>query len=587
MSTRQYVGARYVPKFFENANGSAEWINGVPYEALTVVTYLGNSYTSKKPVPAGINILNTDYWVNTGNYNAQVEEYRKETKEVSNELTKVKVSVGYLKAYVTPQMFGAKADGINDDTSALLSTINYMINNGITNLKLHGRYRITSKVNITIQQLNITGNNTDPACIYCDGENACIEIGDGTTKLYSIIFRDFWIRGNHSNHYSLLTLRNCWNCYFTNFHISDGGANDYMMHFTDKCGIVYFNNCTIEGGSDISSIPADRYGILVDTLGSIFSFTGGNIWNLNTFIKFKNFVNKFNFNGNWVECVKNIFLFDMINATDARYSNISIFDNAFSIHPYNAITIPNLSFLQFIGNTSTNYNNTSISIVNNQIYFWGTVLNNNSLIDFDGGMLNGGTVHIIYKNNVYTGKNLTEINCYVFKNNLSVTKNEIRIEDLTLINGDDFKNVCDDLTLIFASMYSARYNSNWFPNGVNVSSNLHSGDGGYIKYIDGAFYSKYGDKQSLIRQTEYVAITLASQNGFSEPVAYPSSFTKTNTTVVSMKIDYESGRIGQNITGKTDTVFYAETQENGIAIYNNDPKLYGKKVIVMLMKINA
>ena len=202
-------------------------------------------------------------------------------------------------------------------------------------------------------------------------------------------------------------------------------------------------------------------------------------------------------------------------------------------------------------------------------------------------MLNGGTVHIIYKNNVYSGKTLTNINCYVFKNNLSVTRDEIRIEDLTLINGDDFKNVCDDLSLIFTSMYNVRYNSNWFPNGVNISSDLHSGDGGYLKYINGAFYSKYNDKESLIRQTEYVTITLASQDGFSEPVAYPSSFTKTNTTVVSMKIDYSGGRIGQNITGKTDTIFYAETQENGIAIYNNDQKLYGKSVNVMLMKIYA
>ena len=81
MSTRQYVGARYVPKFFENPNGSAEWIRNTTYEALTIVTYLGNSYTSKKPVPANTEITDTEYWVVTSNYNAQVEEYRQETEE--------------------------------------------------------------------------------------------------------------------------------------------------------------------------------------------------------------------------------------------------------------------------------------------------------------------------------------------------------------------------------------------------------------------------------------------------------------------------------------------------------------------------
>ena len=78
---RQYVGARYVPKIM------GEWNKALQYEALSVVTYMGNSFTSKVPVPANVEIDNTDYWVNTGNYNAQVEEYRKETlatKELAN-----------------------------------------------------------------------------------------------------------------------------------------------------------------------------------------------------------------------------------------------------------------------------------------------------------------------------------------------------------------------------------------------------------------------------------------------------------------------------------------------------------------------
>lgn len=72
---RQYVGARYVPKIM------GEWNKALQYEALSVVTYMGNSFTSKVPVPANVEINNTDYWVNTGNYNAQVEEYRKEALE--------------------------------------------------------------------------------------------------------------------------------------------------------------------------------------------------------------------------------------------------------------------------------------------------------------------------------------------------------------------------------------------------------------------------------------------------------------------------------------------------------------------------
>lgn len=76
----QYVGARYVPKVM------GEWNKALQYEALSVVTYMGNSFTSKVPVPANIDISNKTYWVNTGNYNAQVEAYRQETAQLENNL---------------------------------------------------------------------------------------------------------------------------------------------------------------------------------------------------------------------------------------------------------------------------------------------------------------------------------------------------------------------------------------------------------------------------------------------------------------------------------------------------------------------
>ena len=89
MGTRQYIGARYVPKFAD----PIAWNNQKSYEALEIVTYLGGSYTSKKPVPVGVDISNTEYWVNTGNYNAQVEEYRElaeNTAVIANRLAKDK-----------------------------------------------------------------------------------------------------------------------------------------------------------------------------------------------------------------------------------------------------------------------------------------------------------------------------------------------------------------------------------------------------------------------------------------------------------------------------------------------------------------
>ena len=68
MGVRQYIGARYVPLFYENSNGTAEWESGVAYEPLTIVTYNNNSYTSRKAVSADIGdpSANPDYWAPTG-----------------------------------------------------------------------------------------------------------------------------------------------------------------------------------------------------------------------------------------------------------------------------------------------------------------------------------------------------------------------------------------------------------------------------------------------------------------------------------------------------------------------------------------
>lgn len=79
MTTQQYIGARYVPVFGRKDEESIEWDNSKSYEPLTIVLHEGNSYTSRQFVPAGIDIKNEDFWALTGNYNAQIEQYRQES----------------------------------------------------------------------------------------------------------------------------------------------------------------------------------------------------------------------------------------------------------------------------------------------------------------------------------------------------------------------------------------------------------------------------------------------------------------------------------------------------------------------------
>ena len=83
MSMREYIGMRYVPLFADPIN----WDNTRTYEPLTIVLYQGASYTSRQAVPVGIDISNEEFWALTGNYNAQIEQYRAEVNTFDGRIT--------------------------------------------------------------------------------------------------------------------------------------------------------------------------------------------------------------------------------------------------------------------------------------------------------------------------------------------------------------------------------------------------------------------------------------------------------------------------------------------------------------------
>src|SRR5699024_7529412 len=92
------VGHRYVPKVM------GEWDKTETYEGLSIVTNEGTSYTSKKRVPVGIDILNEEYWVVTGNYNAQIEEYRKDVRRFDGRISENKNNITELDTKISNEI---------------------------------------------------------------------------------------------------------------------------------------------------------------------------------------------------------------------------------------------------------------------------------------------------------------------------------------------------------------------------------------------------------------------------------------------------------------------------------------------------
>jgi len=125
MPTRQYIGARYVPKIFDN-NGSSEWISGIAYEALTIVTYLNNSFTSKKPVPSSVGnpADNSEYWVNSGDFSGAISSLTdivNDTKEeLENEMGAIDDKIVLLSRAVNGKKILIIGDSVSDPNFAAI-----------------------------------------------------------------------------------------------------------------------------------------------------------------------------------------------------------------------------------------------------------------------------------------------------------------------------------------------------------------------------------------------------------------------------------------------------------------------------------
>lgn len=123
MALKKFIGARYAPEF------AGAWSNTKQYAALSVV-YTGNrSYVSRKTVPAGTDITNTEFWIQSSDWNAQVAEYNLKVEGYNANVEQYNRNVQDYSAAVsgfyadTLHSFDTKADMQADRTLALGETL--------------------------------------------------------------------------------------------------------------------------------------------------------------------------------------------------------------------------------------------------------------------------------------------------------------------------------------------------------------------------------------------------------------------------------------------------------------------------------
>lgn len=204
MAVRQYIGARYVPEFAS----PLDWDNSKTYEPLTIVYHEGNSYTSRQSVPTGIDINNEEYWALTGNYNAQIEQYRQEVthlagsvdenakqianigeeldstnKNVAANTENIAAIIAERKSnYVTYSDFGAVLDGLSDDSQAVKAAHEFANENGCMVIQQSGKLLANFTVQVKtscILNIELIVNQSTPDTVYS------IEPGESEQVIFS------------------------------------------------------------------------------------------------------------------------------------------------------------------------------------------------------------------------------------------------------------------------------------------------------------------------------------------------------------------------------------------------------------------
>lgn len=96
MAYRQYIGARYVPLY------AGDWDGTRNYEPLTIVTDAnGNSYTSMKDVPAGTPLNDRNYWILTSSFSGAVEQLRRNVNTIQSDVDALQNDVSVIQTNVT------------------------------------------------------------------------------------------------------------------------------------------------------------------------------------------------------------------------------------------------------------------------------------------------------------------------------------------------------------------------------------------------------------------------------------------------------------------------------------------------------
>lgn len=253
MANNVYIGMRYVPIFM------GDWSNSVAYEALSIVSYGNNTYTSKKPVPVGTLPTNTDYWALTGNYNGQIAQLQSDVSDLQSEVSNMKI--------FNVRDYGAVGDGVTNDTAALQAAVSDLNVNGGVLYFPRGSYNLHGTLRITAEKVMIAGVGVHASYIKQYDDVTAIHVEKSDSSAYhGIRIQDLgilYMGATPTTSARALYLKYVVNSTFNNLLLS----NFYVGAELKKVGNSFFTDV----GIVINSTNATGISISDDSVSNSFS----------------------------------------------------------------------------------------------------------------------------------------------------------------------------------------------------------------------------------------------------------------------------------------------------------------------------
>lgn len=411
----------YLNKIIDNNNKQNDNINQLEQNFITLYDYV-NNYFSNLDVQEEIN-KKIDELITTGEFNS------------------------FLSGIYTPEMFGAKGDGVTDDTEAIQKALafnnvniskNYLITENLvlhSNLKIFGGGTITKKVefndsylnhcifsctdsnNIDINNINLMSNSLAISVHGCSNVNITNLIIN--SEKYSILISD-----SEKNESNGITISNIKLENDVTIISSDG------IHVDGGCSNIYIYNVSGTTGDDfiaLNAIEGTRKtikNVIIDNI-KCSGYAGVRIYGkLNCVIENVSINNSYINSNNGIR-LTNIVGFTEINLNAPTFNNI-VFNNCI----VNS-SIRNV-FLTYINGSVTFNNCTFVTTVNPNVGFFNSSIN--SLLIFNSCVFNTNSSAFIQ--DCVVGK--PPENCNTFGN---ITLNNCDIKKVFLCFGTNKKTI--------------------------------------------------------------------------------------------------------------------------------------------------